>query len=215
MGGLNSGRWNLHTRKATTEEMISLDVLFMLRRGGLKSGNGSTWTWSRNGEAFASICTAAYPDHVLLIYSSGSGESRRSHEYPVDVEWTPCHFGGSRPWFHCPRCGRRVRKLYGGTLFHCRACHRLAYDVQRESDSCRMRRRADKVRDRLGWNSGGPGDGWQKPKGMHWDTFERLSLELDRREAEADVAFMKRACSVLGWDFEERFGRREQSVNKA
>lgn len=26
----------------------------------------------------------------------------------VGVEWTPCTFGGDRPWLLCPGCGRRV-----------------------------------------------------------------------------------------------------------
>ena len=207
MGGFGSGRWRFHSRKATTDDLIALDVLFLNRKGGLKPGSGLTWTWSRNGEPFASIVSTAYAEHIVLIYSSTrKGEPRQDHQYSVAVEWTPCFFGGSRPWFHCPRCGRRVRKLYAGTIFYCRDCHHLAYEVQRESETSRMRRRADKIRDRLGWNSDGPGDGWRKPKGMHWKTFSRLAQEADRRESEIDVAFTKRMCSILGWSFEDIIG---------
>jgi hypothetical protein len=52
----------------------------------------------------------------------------------VGIERTPCHVGGSRPWFICPAlgCGRRVAILYGGGIFACRLCFQLAYASARE-----------------------------------------------------------------------------------
>ena len=54
----------------------------------------------------------------------------------VAISWTPCRFGGERPWFICSvcangtYCGRQVTKLYdAGRLFACRHCYRLAYVV--------------------------------------------------------------------------------------
>jgi len=41
-------------------------------------------------------------------------------EQRVPIRWTPCRFGGQRPWFICAvlangtYCGRNVAKLYGG-----------------------------------------------------------------------------------------------------
>ncbi len=80
-------------------------------------------------------------------------------------------------------CRRRVAILYGGVIFACRHCYRLAYPSQREADYDRLARRADKTRVRLGWepdtlNGDGP-----KPKGMHWQTFERL---VEQHEALVD-----------------------------
>ena len=46
-----------------------------------------------------------------------------------------CHYGGERPWFLCPHCGRRVAILYGGAVFACRTCYGLAYEVQREDET--------------------------------------------------------------------------------
>jgi hypothetical protein len=89
--------------------------------------------------------------------------------------------GGERAWFLCPAegCGRRVARLYvgGAGIFACRYCYGLAYACQRESADDRGARRADKIRDRLGWEPGilnGPGG---KPKGMHWRTFDRLTAQ--------------------------------------
>lgn len=54
---------------------------------------------------------------------------------PVYLDWTACHLGGQRPWFLCPTrgCGRRIANLYGGAIFACRHCYRLAYPSQRET----------------------------------------------------------------------------------
>jgi hypothetical protein len=46
--------------------------------------------------------------------------------------------------------------------------------------SDRAARRADKIRDRLGWHPGSLNSEGGKPKGMHWRTFERLCAEHDR-----------------------------------
>jgi len=96
--------------------------------------------------------------------------------YAVALDWTPCGFGGKRAWWRCPvvGCGRRVAVLHGGRVFACRQCNHLAYASQREADDDRATRRADKLRNRLGWVPGilhGDGD---KPKGMHWRTYWRL-----------------------------------------
>ena len=56
------------------------------------------------------------------------------------LEWTPCNFGGERPWFICPGegCGRRVAILYGPTLpLLCRQCRGLVYASQQPQGSHR------------------------------------------------------------------------------
>ncbi len=76
-------------------------------------------------------------------------------------------------------CGRRVALLCCGAVFACRHCHRLVYRSQREADDDRASRRADKLRDRLGWEPGIQNGNGLKPKGMHWCTFERLQIKHD------------------------------------
>ena len=49
----------------------------------------------------------------------------------------------------------------------------------------RAMRRADRIRDKLGWSGSilsGCGD---KPKGMHWRTYDRLSQEYDAIKGQA------------------------------
>ena len=40
-------------------------------------------------------------------------------------------------------------------------------------------RRADNIRERLGWPAGIANPNGGRPKGMHWRTFERLTAEHD------------------------------------
>jgi hypothetical protein len=97
----------------------------------------------------------------------------------IQVAHTPCHLGGTRPWFICPRpdCGRRVAMLYDHGGFACRHCHRLAYPSQRESTGDRAFRKADRIRQRLGWESWECSATGRKPKGMHDRTFRRLRTQ--------------------------------------
>lgn len=121
--------------------------------------------------------------------------------YPVRLDWTNCTLGGRRAWLLCPArgCGRRVALLYigGAGIFACRHCYKLAYASQRERPDDRAARRADRIRDRLGWGAGilnGEGD---KTKGMHWRTFERLVAQHDAH-VEAALAGMVRRLGSAG-----------------
>ena len=63
-----------------------------------------------------------------LTASCGGREQR------IAIAWTPCRFGGKRPWFQCGCCGRRVVRLYiVQAVFACRHCHRLGYASQLET----------------------------------------------------------------------------------
>ena len=140
------------------------------------------------------------PDRVILTYRHRSGgEDWKDESYPIYLDWTACHLGGQRPWFLCPArgCGRRVAILYGGGIFACRHCYQLAYPSQRETGYDRMARRADRIRDKLGWEPGIlNGNGW-KPKGMHWNTFEKLTAQHDAFVQDS-LAGMAAKLNLLG-----------------
>jgi hypothetical protein len=102
-------------------------------------------------------------------------------EQPTPIAWSPCRFGGARPYFVCPgivngiACKRRVTKLYGaGTYFLCRHCYRLAYASQSEDRYDRALRRANNIRMRLGGEPGMVSAFPARPKGMHQRTYQRL-----------------------------------------
>ena len=101
-------------------------------------------------------------------------------EQQVQTQASPCHLGGQRYCFTCPRCSKRVAVLYApGRYFACRGCGGLGYVMQKDGVGDRASTRADKLRKRLGWQAGIlNGDGC-KPKGMHWKTYFRLKSAHD------------------------------------
>lgn len=164
--------------------MWTLDVRKLQRQRLLTPGNSLSWAWTRNGETTATINLMVAADRVTLDYRQRElGGEWRPMNYPVRLTWTGCNFGGRRVWWQCPAagCGRRVAVLFGGAVFACRQCHRLAYRCQRETDGDRAARRADTIRRRLGWEPGILNGSGIKPKGMHWRTFYRLQAELDAK----------------------------------
>lgn len=193
MGGQGSGRRYHFGAKDTTSDYRKLDVRRLQRDGMLRPGLSYGWQWSRDSETVASISVRSEVDRIILLYRSRSGgEKWQDHEYPVWLDWTNCNYGGRRAWFRCPArgCGRRVALLYGGRIFACRHCHQLAYSCQREHSGDRKTRRADTIRERLGWERGilnGPG---LKPKGMRWRTYERLYAEHEAL-VDASLAWME------------------------
>jgi hypothetical protein len=131
-------------------------------------------------------------DAVVLTYrlrSPGAAEWKPI-EQRVPITWTPCHFGGNRPWFTCSvysggrYCGQRVAVLYGaGELFACRHCYGLAYESQQQSPMGRSLDQAQKIRLRLAGSpctfDAFPG----KPPRMHWRTYRRLADRAEKAEA--------------------------------
>jgi hypothetical protein len=102
----------------------------------------------------------------------------------VMVDWTPCTYGGRRPWFVCPGCRRRVRSLYaGGKHLKCRHCYRLTYASSRERAGDRAFRRARRIRRGLGAPNSMLAPPL-RPKGMHWRTYSRLHNALAVAESE-------------------------------
>ena len=179
MGGYSSGR---HGGKRTTNDMHVLDIRKIARAGLLQPGCSFSWQWTRGGEKIASIGLRTEIDRVVLNYRSRSnGDEWQDMNYPVYLAWSGCNYGGQRAWWLCPAsgCGRRVAVLYGGKVYACRHCHKLAYQTQREQAHDRASSKADKLRNRLCWEAGILNGNGGKPKGMHWRTFDCLQARHD------------------------------------
>jgi hypothetical protein len=153
-----------------------------------------------------SINVEAECHFVTIKYRSRSyGEDWSDVEQRVGVVWTPCRFGGERPWLVCSvasngvYCGRRVIKLYSaGRLFACRHCYRLAYTSQQESAHQRGLSKSQKIRMRLGGSASMLDEFPEKPKGMHWRTFDRLCRKHDEAEERSTVGLMKFVSRLSG-----------------
>lgn len=182
MGGRGSGRPASYSGNGTTAESLPLDIRRLQRAGVLTPGRAFSWQWTVNDRVRASIQVRVESWQVELAYSyTREGQPAELVRQAVMLETTPCTLGGSRPWFCCPTCARRVAVIYGvGRLFACRRCKGLTYASQAEDDGDRAARRADLIRKRLGWPAGIFNPVGGKPAGMHWSTFRKLTTEYDR-----------------------------------
>jgi hypothetical protein len=164
------------------EHSFPLDIRRMQRVGGLQESAIGSWCWTNTytGESAGSIGYAAQAGGVELRYSV-DGDPRRQ---PVRIERTGCHFGGSRPWFICPVRGERVAVLYmRAGRFACRHCQRIAYASQSDDLMARAWRRQHKAEARLGPD-------WERPKGMHTATYERVLSIIEDCEKAKDCALV-------------------------
>jgi hypothetical protein len=89
-------------------------------------------------------------------------------------------------------CGRRVALLYlAGKLFACRGCCGLAYASQQESLWCRGLGKAQKIRAQLGGSSNMAEVFPDRPKGMHWRTYDRLRHAHDLAQQKATMGLTR------------------------
>jgi hypothetical protein len=194
MGGFGSTRWAWASTKETVEGNRRLDINRLRQAGCLRPGYWGSWEWKQDGERVAWIQFRQEGDRLVLSYRvRRHGGEWQDVEQPTLIAWTPCRFGGARPYFVCPgvvngiACGRRVAKLYGaGIYFLCRHCYRLAYASQREDRYDQALRRANNIRMRLGGEPGTESPFPARPKGMHHKTYERLQSAVSNAEILAE-----------------------------
>ena len=189
MGGPGSGRWYRWDRRTTLEETQRLDIRWLHRSGYLTAYPHSV-TWHQGKHPTGAISLSLQPEGLVLEYCyRANGADWEPVREVITLYWTPCHYGGSRPWFLCPGCQRRVAILCcRGKWFLCRHCYWLPYTSQYETRLDRLYRKLRKLQDRVGEQYA------RKPKGMHWRTWERLrdqALDAERiwdlaREATLD-----------------------------
>jgi hypothetical protein len=169
-------------RRPTCEAAQAIDMRYLHRGGFLRAGNTLSLAWARRGTPSGSARARIEPDAVVFIFEvrrRGDAEWKTIEQYVPIIE-TACHFGGSRPWFRCNACSRRVALIYGADdQFACRRCCKLSYASQHEPLAQRGLQRAQKIRTQLG----GDPDIFEffplKPKGMHWKTYDRLRSSHD------------------------------------
>jgi hypothetical protein len=216
MGGFGSGR-STYATSPTVGQCHHLDVNEV--KDALEyPGTTATYTWRDDygdGEKVAEIAVSvtgpADADRatgVRLRYTATKhGDAPRRYDYRVPVTYTPCNFGGERPWFQCPRCGDRVGKLYrppARARFRCRECYDLGYQSSRTSgDTLKQAelryRRAFAKADAKGRRPHPNGEPWfpERPKGMHTETFDRLLADVRNARQEWDGAIHARMRTMV------------------
>lgn len=161
--------------RVKAETCRRLDVRDLQRAGCLVAGYSGLWVW-RNDARHTSFSIA--PHALTLRHDLESGPMTQT----VPILRTPCNFGGQRPWFGCPACGRRVAVLFLRPRgFVCRPCGALAFASQSEGVFDRALRSERKARGRLqaGYRSG-----------THASTHRKLLDRVAECEARKLAAFV-------------------------
>ena len=121
----------------------------------------------------------------------------------IQVSWTPCRYGGMRPWLHCPHCRRRVAKLYRALAgYCCRICiGNPPYASQTKSATGRRHFALCKLRIRLGGDAKPGSELPDRPRGMRRKKYrilrariEGLEWVLARRLREKRPGYANLAC---------------------
>jgi hypothetical protein len=104
VGAVERAETPQHSRefpRRTVEHFPSLDIR-ALHREGLQAG-----AWSSGWGSGAVRVELIDQDTAQVSYSIG----RPAFE-DVELDRTACNYGGERPWWLCPECGRRCAVLY-------------------------------------------------------------------------------------------------------
>jgi hypothetical protein len=153
--------YHIGPRKVFTDEIFQLDVgkLHKGRRLGKLgarlhvSWNSEVWRYGVHMESSIGVEIVALNELALRYDVTNPDGRRESVLQEIALTWQPLHFGGHRPWFSCPDCGRRTAIFHAGngaSRFACRKCYNLAYRVESESVSDRWGRRQQRLWKLLG-----------------------------------------------------------------
>ena len=185
--------------KRKAELSLAFDIREVAGRGLLVAGTAFNFTWTKgDGDRLGSIDirVTGNPERVTLYYQwSVNGNAPQGVDCSIAIERTKCFYGGNRPWFLCPKCGWRCGVLYfsgrGAGLYECRDCVKVTYTSQCQDSLGRTWIKQRKIEARLV-------DGWHRPKGMHWETYDRLRDEVAGCDRKRNLALMS-VMQRKGW----------------
>ena len=202
MGGYGSG--SRSNSKLTVDSQTTLDIRYLKKRGILKNGGSGSLFWASSRDKNTLLCSIDYRMEELgirLLYKIPANDEAEpvSVDSLVLFDYTPCHYGGQRTWFICPnpRCQRRVISLHHRWgYFLCRHCCDLNYQSQHESYFNRSLSKSHALCERLGVKAGESLAFSDKPKGMHWKTYNKLRQQAE----ESRGIFFQHHAKNLGFD---------------
>lgn len=175
------GIWRSNSKEKVDDWMtLEAGLLKAQSRGGLPQF--ATIEWKKNGILIGKIHIQKNAHFIQLRFDefitiSGSWRSTRQN---IDIESTPCHYGGNRSWFKCPNCLARVGLLarkHGP--FACRKCYSLVYRSQYQTEYERLLKHQKNIKQKL-FQPDEINQIAKKKKGLHWTTYYRLYEKYDR-----------------------------------
>ena len=134
------------------EQVKTIDIRFMNKMGLLAPGVPRIMSWTSRNKNIGSINYILKETDLILNYNySDPDDEQQSVELVINIDETPCNYGGRRKWFLCPECIRRVAILcLCGKFFLCRHCYQLPYRSQQQGRATRYQYQAGKIKEQLG-----------------------------------------------------------------
>jgi len=197
MGGFGSGRYAASSRD-TIEDLRCVGIKGWAEREFIRQGHSFMHVWpGEDGrpeawidvriERVSSVHPAlvgllpagsSVPDHLqaVLEYRAGRAPADvRPITDAIALAQSNRGFAGQSWRFCCPGCARRVADLYPcGDFFRCRKCCGLLYRSQRETRQARGLKKSARIKQQLGGTGEYSERVPERPKGMHWRTYQRL-----------------------------------------
>jgi hypothetical protein len=125
---MGSTRWQATQTRYCVEECFSITARVKGRGRSLPVGLSAAWVWKGGGLFVFYEVMEMYGVPCLALDFDRDG---RTVKQLVTLSETHPTYGGSRWWFDCPRCFRRVRDLHlprNSESFACRHCLGLSYE---------------------------------------------------------------------------------------
>jgi len=162
-----------------TIEVLAQDCLDVreLYKAGVLDGEWVTFRWPElRWPAVRKMRAARYRVLIELLNQVVPQQIR--------VSWTRCHFGGVRPWLHCPFCEQRVARLFKGLSgYFCRqCCGNPVYESQKRNQKARAYLQAYRTRQQIGGSRPVTDPLPERPYRMKRKTYARLCDRLERLE---------------------------------
>ena len=179
-----TGRWIRDAKQAANVTRNSRDAQFTIERLAhdcldIRELRRRGFLTDRRVEIGPSIRWPKIARMTIVRYRMQLNFWRQATTQYVRVSWTKVHFGGARPWMHCPHCETRVAKLYAGLGgYFCRACiGNPPYASQRLSAQGRAHFKACKLRLLLNGEAQLSRPFPERPRHMHRRTYDRRRRE--------------------------------------
>lgn len=203
MGGNGSGGYRWGQRRIAVEGCFALDVNWFARHDVFTSTGRLRFHWDQAVVGAAAFNAESF--ELVLVFQT---DDNRLVDQRVRITCAPCSYRGSRFWFECPSCAKRVAKLYlprcvvselpSALRFACRGCWALSYQLRNIKNPYEIAvRRAGRIKERLGAARSPLSRLPLKPKRMRWRTYYR--------HVEKFSLTMKRANEALISDFAKHF----------
>ncbi len=156
------------------------------REGFIAKGGSFNWTWfGENKETLATINVRInHSAQLTLEYRlRRNGGEWQNVNQAIDIATTANNYGGSRVWFVCPCCRKRVAHVYLVLAPRCRTCLRLVYRSQSNDDIGRVWSKIYKIEAKLE-------NKFYRPKGVHYSTYLKLRREYIKQDIRLENALM-------------------------